>query len=493
MRYGHYEFLVMPFGLSNASDVFMDLMNRVCITYFDKFVKAFIDDILIYSRSREEHEQHLDTILSLLKDKKLNTKFSKFEFWLREVHFLGHVVNIMWELIRIESSSKGPATRLKHIIELEKRQGPYGCTPFNFSDWKDTTKCLPLENLETLPLRNKVHCVHRPSESPTYPQPEDAQHETEKIVKALGMLVQTSLISRVLDAQREALKEENLKEEALSGANQKLETGADGIKYLNRRAWILKVDDLRKVMMDEAHRSRYSIHPRADKMYMDVKEYYWWPGMKKGITLYVRKCLTCAKVKAEHQKPSELLHQPAIPVWKWEKIMMYFVAKIPRTSRGHDSIWVIVDQLTKFAHFLPIREYYKLDKLVELYINEIVSRHRVPISIISDKDSQFTSCFWRLLQKAFGTQLDISTTYHRQTDGQSERMIQTMEDILRACEIGLEGSWDTHLPLEEFSDERRTIDETGIIQKIVDKITTIKERLKIARDRDVMLKTTGNP
>ncbi|GKD22448.1 putative reverse transcriptase domain-containing protein [Tanacetum coccineum] len=421
MRYGHYEFLVMPFGLSNASDVFMDLMNRVCITYFDKFVKAFIDDILIYSRSREEHEQHLDTILSLLKDKKLNTKFSKFEFWLREVHFLGHVVN-------------------KNRIQV----GP-------------------------------------------------AKVEAIKNWKAPRNPMETSLISRVLDAQREALKEENLKEEALSGANQKLETGADGIKYLNRRAWILKVDDLRKVMMDEAHRSRYSIHPRADKMYMDVKEYYWWPGMKKGITLYVRKCLTCAKVKAEHQKPSELLHQPAIPVWKWEKITMYFVAKIPRTSRGHDSIWVIVDQLTKFAHFLPIQEYYKLDKLVELYINEIVSRHRVPISIISDKDSQFTSCFWRLLQKAFGTQLDISTTYHPQTDGQSERMIQTMEDILRACEIGLEGSWDTHLPLEEFSDERRTIDETGIIQKIVDKITTIKERLKIARDRDVMLKTTGNP
>ncbi|GJT72384.1 putative reverse transcriptase domain-containing protein [Tanacetum coccineum] len=275
--------------------------------------------------------------------------------------------------------------------------------------------------------------------------------------------------------------------------------------------------------MDEAHRSRYSIYPGADKMYMDVKEYYWWLGMKKGIALYVKKCLTCAKVKAEHQKPSELLHQPAIPVWKWEKIMMDFVEKLPRTSRGHDSIWVIVDQLTKFAHFLLIREYYKLDKLVELYINEILSRHGVPISIISDRDSQFTSCFWRLLQKAFGTQLDISTAYHPQTDGQSERMIQTMEDILRACEIDLEGSWDTHLPLVEFSYNNsyhtsincapfkalyerkcrsplcwletrdKQLTRLDIIQETVDKITTIKERLKIARDREVMLTTTGNP
>ncbi|GKG12601.1 putative reverse transcriptase domain-containing protein, partial [Tanacetum coccineum] len=112
---------------------------------------------------------------------------------------------------------------------------------------------------------------------------------------------------RILEAQQKAIKEENLEEEALSGANQKLEIGADGIKYLNGRAWIPKVNNLRKVIMDEAHRSRYSIHPRANKMYMDVKEYYWWPGMKKDIALYVRKCLTCAKVKGEHQKLSGLL------------------------------------------------------------------------------------------------------------------------------------------------------------------------------------------
>ncbi|GKE61426.1 putative reverse transcriptase domain-containing protein, partial [Tanacetum coccineum] len=108
------------------------------------------------------------------------------------------------------------------------------------------------------------------------------------------------------------MKEENLEEEALSGANQKFKTGVDGIKYLNGRAWILKVNDPRKVVMDEAHRSRYSIYPGADKMYMDVKEYYWWLGMKKDIALYVGKCLTCTKVKAEHQKPFRLLQQPEI-------------------------------------------------------------------------------------------------------------------------------------------------------------------------------------
>ncbi|GKA71827.1 hypothetical protein Tco_0778043 [Tanacetum coccineum] len=173
-------------------------------------------------------------------------------------------------------------------------------------------------------------------------------------IRALGMLVQTSLKSRILDAQQEAMKEENLEGEALSGADQKLETWSDGVRYLNGRSWIPKVNNLIKVVMDEAHRSRYSIHPGADKMYKDVKEYYWWPGMKKDIALYVGECLTCAKVKAEHQKPSGLLQQPEIPVWKWEQITMDFVTNLPRTTRGHDSIWVVVDRLTKSAHFLPI-------------------------------------------------------------------------------------------------------------------------------------------
>nr|GEU58836.1 hypothetical protein [Tanacetum cinerariifolium] len=133
-----------------------------------------------------------------------------------------------------------------------------------------------------------------------------------------------------------------------------LEARVDGIKYLNERALIPNVNNLRKIIMDEAHRSRYSIHPRDDDIYMDVKEYYWWPGMKKNIALYVGKCLTCAKVKAKHQKPSRLLEQSEIPLWKWEKIMMDLVTRLPKTSRGHDSIWVIVDQLTKSAHFLPI-------------------------------------------------------------------------------------------------------------------------------------------
>ncbi|GKC19942.1 putative reverse transcriptase domain-containing protein [Tanacetum coccineum] len=161
--------------------------------------------------------------------------------------------------------------------------------------------------------------------------------------------------------------------------------------------------------------------------------------------------LTYAKVKAENQKTSGLLVQPVIPVWKWENITMDFVTKLPKTTSGQDTIWVIVDRLTKSAHFLPMKETDSMEKLTRQYLKEVVLRHGVPILIISDRDSKFTSYFWKSLNEALGTQLDMSTAYHPQTDGQSERTIQTLEDMLRACVIDFGKGWDRHLPLVEFS------------------------------------------
>ncbi|KAJ9561520.1 hypothetical protein OSB04_006680 [Centaurea solstitialis] len=244
-----------------------------------------------------------------------------------------------------------------------------------------------------------------------------------------------------------------------------------------------------------------------------LKEHYWWPGMKKDIATYVSKCLTCARIKAEHQKPSGLLQQPEIPEWKRERISMDFVTKLPKTKKGHDSIWVIVDRLTKSAHFLPIRESFSIDRLAQLYVDEIVMRHGVPISIISDRDSRFTSRFWQSLQAALGTSVDLSTAYHPQTDGQTERTIQTLEDMLRACVLEFGGRWDDPLPLVEFSynnsyhasiqcapyealygrkcrsplnwlevGESRLI-RPDIVQETTDKIKMVQEKLKAARDR----------
>ncbi|KAI3795190.1 hypothetical protein L1987_37839 [Smallanthus sonchifolius] len=263
--------------------------------------------------------------------------------------------------------------------------------------------------------------------------------------------IQTDIQTRILEAQHVSVTEGNMYEEMSCGVELLLESKPNGLLYYLNRIWVADRNDLRTFLMNEAHKTRYSIHPGADKMYQDLRQQYWWPGMKKDIALYVAKCLTCSKVKAEHQRPSGFLEQPEIPVWKWENIDMDFITKLPRTSSGYDSIWVIIDRLTKSAHFLPIREDYRVEKLARIYIDEIVSRHGVPLNIISDRDARFTSRFWQSLQTALGTRLDLSTAYHPQTDGQTERTIQTLEDMLRACVINFGGNWDSHLSLIEFS------------------------------------------
>nr|GEW87688.1 putative reverse transcriptase domain-containing protein [Tanacetum cinerariifolium] len=209
------------------------------------------------------------------------------------------------------------------------------------------------------------------------------------------------------------------------GLDEMIEQRSKGTLYYLDRILVPLKGDVRTLIMNEAHKSKYSVHPGADKMYYDMRDRYWWTGMKKDIVEYVCKCLTCLKVKAKHQRPSGLLQQPNIPV--------------------------IMDRLTKSAYFLPIREDYKMDRLARLYLNEIVARHGVSISIISDCDSHFTSRFWQSIQKALGTRLDMSTAYQPQTDGQSERTIQNLEDMLRECVLDFGVSWDVHLPLVEFS------------------------------------------
>ncbi|GKC81427.1 putative reverse transcriptase domain-containing protein [Tanacetum coccineum] len=232
----------------------------------------------------------------------------------------------------------------------------------------------------------------------------------------MNMILQLSIKDRILAAQKEAVDEFAILQK---GLDKMIEQRSDGTLYYLDRIWVPLKGEVRTLIMDEAHKSKYSVHPGTDKMYYDLRDMYWWPGMKKDIAEYVSKCLTCLKVKAEHQRPSGLLQQPEIPVWKWEGVAIDFVTKLPMTSSGHDTIWVIMDQLTKSAYFLPMREDYKIERLARLYLNEIVARHGVPISIISDRDSHFTSRFWQSMQEALGTCLDMSTAYHPQTDGQS--------------------------------------------------------------------------
>ncbi|GJV07025.1 putative reverse transcriptase domain-containing protein [Tanacetum coccineum] len=326
-------------------------------------------------------------------------------------------------------------------------------------------------------------------------------------------------------ANTEARKPKNIKNEDVGSMlienskdleklrTEKLEPRADGTLGLNGRSWLPCYGDLRNVIMHESHKSKYSIHPGSNKMYQDMKKLYWWPNMKADIATYVSKCLTCAKVKAEHQRPSGLFVQPEIPQWKWDNITMDFIMKLPKSPQGYDTIWVIVDRLTKSAIFVPMREIDPMEKLARMYLKEVVTRHGIHVSIICDRDPRFALNFWRSLQKVLGTNLDMSTAYHPQTDGQSEMTIQTLEDMLRACVIDFGKSWVNHLPLFEFSYNNSyyasikvapfealygrkcrspicwakvgEVQLTGpeIVQETTEKIIQIKQRIQVARDR----------
>ncbi|GJT18597.1 putative reverse transcriptase domain-containing protein [Tanacetum coccineum] len=520
--YGHFEFTIMPFSLTNAPAIFIDLINRVCKPYLDKFVIVFIDDILIYSKTQEEHVEHLRLVLELLKKEKLYAKFSKCEFWLREVQFLGHVINgngihVDPSKIEIVKNWKAPRTPTEvcsflGLVGYYRRIGlgcvlmqrgkviAYASRQLKIHEKNYTTYDLELGavvfalkiwrhylyGIKSIELFSDYDCEIRchPGKANVVA---DALSRKERVkpkrVRAMNMTLQSSIKDKILAAQKEAVDEfAGLQK----GLDEMIEQRSDGTLYYLNRIWVPLKGEVRTLIIDEAHKSKYYVHPRADKMYYDLRDRYWWPGMKKDIAECVSKCLTCLKVKAEHQRPSGLLQQPEIPVWKREGIAIDFVTKLPRTSSAHDTIWVIVGRLTKSAYFLPMREDYKIERLARLYLNEIVARRGVPISIISDRDSRFTSRFWQSMQEALGIRLDISTAYHPQIDGQSERTIQTLEDMLRAVRCApfaaLYGR-KCRSPIMWVEVGEGQLIGLELVQKTTEKISQIKDRLKAARDR----------
>ncbi|KAI5355522.1 hypothetical protein L3X38_008417 [Prunus dulcis] len=302
--------------------------------------------------------------------------------------------------------------------------------------------------------------------------------------------VRPILVERIIAAQAEDPLICTLRAEVENGTRTDCSVRNDGALMVGNRLYVPHDEALKREILEEAHNSTFAMHPESTKMYHTLREHYWWPFMKKEIAEYVRKCLICQQVKAERQKPAGLLQPLPIPEWKWEHLTMDFVFKLPRTRNKHDREWVIVDRLTKSAHFLPVRANYTLSKLAQLFIDEIVRLHGVPVSITSDRDPRFTSRFCTKLHEAFGTRLQFSTAFHPQTDGQSERTIQTLEDMLRACALQFRNDWDEKLPLMEFAynNSYQAIGENRLevaddVERTKEQVKIIRERLKIAQDR----------
>jgi hypothetical protein len=546
----------MPFGLANAPAAFMDLMNRVFHDFLDQFVVVFIDDILIYSKSLEEHEDHLRRVLQRLREKRLYAKFLKCEFWLDKVIFLGHVVSkdgisvdpkkveavVNWERptnvheIRsflglagyyrrfVEGFSKlsGPLTALTrknarflwtdeceqsfqelklwlvtapvltlpsescgfviysdasrkglgcvlmqngkvvayasrqlksyeknyptHDLELAAvvfalkiwRHYLYGEKCEIFTDHKSlkylfTQKELNLRQRRWLELIKDYDCVinYHPGKANVVADtlsrksrsemaglkalPHNLKIDIEKLdmeivigeVQALmvKLEIKSTLLEDIHIAQEKDEEINRIKERASEGRALGFGVAPDGLFRYQNRVCVPNNEEIRKLILEEAHFSPYTVHPGSTKMYQDLKKRFWWNGMKQDVAEFVERCSTCQQVKAEHQRPAGPLQPLEIPVWKWEAIAMDFLVGLPRTQAGYDAVWVIVDRLTKAAHFIPIKVKYSLEKLAELYLQEIVRLHGVPESIVSDRDPRFTSRFWRSLQQAMGTKL----------------------------------------------------------------------------------------
>ncbi|GKB21892.1 putative reverse transcriptase domain-containing protein [Tanacetum coccineum] len=364
-RYGHSKFHVMPFGWTNAPAILMDLMNRVCKPYLDRFVIVFTDDILIYSKCRKEHEWRLKLIMSegIHVD---STKIEAIKDWASpktptEIRqFLGEKVEAAFQLLKqklcsapilalpegsenfvvyCDASHKGLGAVLmqrEKVIAYASRQLKVheknytthdlelGAVVFALKMWRHYlygTKCVVFTDHKSL-----QHILDQ----------KELNMRQRRWLELLSDYDWLNLPKQILSAQSEARKEENFINEDLRGMINKLEPRADGTLCLNNQSWIPCLGDLRALIMHESHKSKYSIHPGSDKMYQDLKKLYWWPNMKAEIATYVSKCLTCAKVKIEYQKPSGLLVQPEIPQWKWENITMDFVTKLKKKKPAKD-------------------------------------------------------------------------------------------------------------------------------------------------------------
>ena len=554
-RYGLYEFLVMPFGLTNAPAAFMDLMNRVFQSYLDRFVIVFIDDILVYSGSLEEHSEHLRIVLQTLRERQLYAKLSKCQFWLDKVAFLGHVISadrvsvdpqkievvVNWKppknvsevrsflglagyyrkFVEGFSRIEAPLTKLtrkdvkydwvdacqKSFEELKDRltTAPVLALPTNqggMTVYCDASKvglgCVLMQNGKVIAYASRQlrrHELNYPThdlemaavifalkiwrhylygekceiytdhKSLQYIQQQrDLNLKKRRWVellkeydcrilyhlgkanvvadalsrKSMGSLAHISVHKRsivkelrdlfnkgvqfeVTESQglvaqfqvRPLLIDEikanqdkdpsfiKLRETVQSGQTFGFEIRDDVLRRGNRLC-VPDVDGLRQRILQEAHNAPYSVHPGVTKMYQDVKCMYWWNGMKKDVAQYVASCLTCQQAKFEHQRPTGLLQELPLPEWKWERITMDFVVGLPKTQKGHDSIWVIVDRLTKSAHFLAVKTTYTVAQYAQMYLDSIVALHGVPASIVFDRGPQFTSRFWQRTSGSLG-------------------------------------------------------------------------------------------
>ena len=575
---GLYEWLVMPFGLSNAPSTFMRLMNQVFRPFIGKFVVVYFDDILIYSKNEEEHQGHLTQVMEVLEREKLFGNLKKCTFFTSEVTFLGYIVTshgIMVDESKIEAIRTWPTPKSIHdvrsfhglasfyrrfIRDFSTIMAPmtevikgttFKWNPKAQEAFDQVKSKLTQAPVLALPCFDKVFEVEcdasgvgiggvltqegRPlaffSEKLCDSRRKYSTYDKEfyAIVRSLEHWSHYLVASEfILHSDHEALKyiqgQHKLNSRhakwveylqsfhfTIKHKSGKLNKGADALSrrhlllfqldacilgfehlkslyekdedfgelynecsrhpkgdFLLQEGFLFKGPRLcipkcgtRELLIREVHGGSLAGHFGENKTLAMLKEHYYWPRMSKDVQDMVKRCATCQVAKS-HLLPQGLYMPLPVPTLPWEDVSMDFVLGLPRTQRGKDSIFVVVDRFSKMAHFIPCAKTNDATHIAELYFKEVMRLHGIPRSIVSDRDTKFLSHFWVTLWKKMGTKLKYSTTCHPQTDGQTEVTNRTLGALLRVLVKSNGKAWDLLLPQAEFAFNKSPSKATGL-------------------------------
>ncbi|GJP59195.1 hypothetical protein CLOP_g9431 [Closterium sp. NIES-67] len=422
-RYGSYEYTVMPFGLTNAPSTFQLTMNEVFRPLLDKCVIVYLDDILIYSTTREQHLKDLEAVFSLLQQHRLITKGSKCEFLKQELEFLGHVISING--VKIDPKKIATIQDWKPPANLRELQSFLGFVNY-------VRRFIPNMAEVTSPLTDLL------KKGKFY----EWGGEQQAAFDQLKLFLTTPPVLRIADPHRPFELITDASDLAVGAVLlQDFGEGLQPIAYESRklnpaeRNYPVHDKELLAVrtaalLIQEAHDSNFSGHYGIDKTAKLLSRNYYWPDLSTDVQQYVTSCATCQRMKSSRLRRAGLLQPLEPPSRPWQQVTMDFVTSLPAGPSGNDAILVVVDRLTKMAHFAACKTTITAEQTAKLFLTNIVRLHGIPSAIISDRDTRFTSNFWTKTWQQYGTRLHLSTAYHPQSDGQTERTNQTMEQLL---------------------------------------------------------------
>lgn len=581
-RYGHFEFRVLPFGLTNAPATFQTMMNSIFGPHLDSFVIVYLDDILVYSTSEEAHEEHLSTVLSILRKEKLYAKASKCEFFCSRTEFLGHIISadgIAPDPKKLDAIAAWPAPRnvtdvqsflglanyyrrfirafsgiATPLTSLTRKDNPFhwdeeqetafaalkaalasapvlappapdlpctvitdasdyavggvlmqdhgsGLQPIAFEScklnaaqrnypvhekemfaiihcytkWRHYLEGVPslvitdhasLRHLHTQPTLSRrqarwMEFMSRFDFTIEYRPGKDnvvadalsrrADHRVNAITHA------TDTLHRDIVA---AYARDPLFKDVTDG-NDGYTKSPTGLILKGKKVCVPADTTIRTRLLHEHHDTKIAGHLGRDKTAQLLSRNYTWIGLYKDVRDYITTCPVCQRMKPTNQSPGGLLQPLPVPERRWDEVTMDLITQLPKTPRGFDAIVTFTDRLSKRVHFAPTTTEIDAPGLAGIFFDTIFRHHGLPLKIISDRDPRFTSSFWRSLFGLTGTKLGMSTAFHPETDGQSERTNRTLEDMLRAYTNERQTDWDRHLTAAEFACNNATQASTG--------------------------------